>query len=608
MSAVGRSFALISRASRRRYVGVVSAQVATGLLDFLGVALIGLTALAASSALGGESVSLPGLSGLLEWPDTDPMMLAAGLAAAAAAVLLVKSVLYAVLLRANYRLLSRSQSEASTSLLASLLRSPLADIQRRPSQQTSYALINGATAAVTGLLGSLAVLVTDASLLVILGVGLLFVNPSVTIAAMAYLGLVAFILHASLSKWSASTGGQIGRTGIASMVAVQEGIGAYRELWALGRLGSYFTFASSSLEASAKAGGTFVLIGQIPKVVYDGALVLGALLIAAWQLSTATTGEALATLLVFLAAASRVIPSLLRVNGQLIQMRSYASQAKVTYDFADDVRAIRPSVDLRAPEPGIDEGDARLEAHVAVSGVTYSYPEAEDPALVAVDLDVPAGSSVAIVGPTGGGKSTLADVVIGLLEPQSGEVTIGGLTPRQAIAAHPGAIAYVPQRVALVDGTVRDNVGLAIPADRIDDEKIWAALARARLDEFVSTLPLGLDEPLGEHGVRLSGGQRQRVGLARALYSRPSLLVLDEATSALDAETEDLITRGIEDLHGDVTMILIAHRLASVQGADRVVYLDEGRLVAAGTFRELMDSSPAFARQVELLSLPRLGT
>ncbi len=608
LASVRLSWALLTRSSRRRYALIVLAQMATGLLDLIGVALIGLMGLAATAAVSGSTTTLAALPGFDRWEGKDPAQLAVVLAAAAAVALLARSLAYGLLLRVNYRLLSRCQTEATGLLLARYLQRPITDIQATASQATAYALTAGAGAAITGLLGSLSVILTDSALLVLLGLGLLALSPVITLAAIAYLGALLLVVHFSLSRWSARNGRDLGRTGVSTVIDVQQGIGLYRELWALGRLGRQYEQTRSGLESAAYARGTLTLIGQIPKVAYDAALVFGALLLVAWELRVSTLTEAMATLLVFLAAASRVIPSLLRVNGQLIQMRSYCGQARQTYDLAAKLDTPAPAgwrAPSLAPAGAIARSDGPTGGHVVVRNVTYGYPGGQGPVLVDVCLDVPAGTSMAIVGPTGGGKSTLADVIVGLLVPDAGGVEIDGMRPLELITGSPGVLAYVPQRVVLVDGCVRENVAVAIDPAQVDDERVWEALRQAHVGDVVAELPGGLDARIGEHGLRLSGGQRQRIGLARALYSRPSLLILDEATSALDAETEQAIAEGIAGLRGTVTIIVIAHRLAAVKEADHVVYLDGGRVAGEGTFGDLVERSESFARQVEILSLPR---
>ena len=214
----------------------------------------------------------------------------------------------------------------------------------------------------------------------------------------------------------------------------------------------------------------------------------------------------------------------------------------------------------------------------------------------AVETDLNSGS-------TGAGKSTLADVILGAVFPDLGEVFISGRAPMSTVREWPGAIAYVPQDVAILSGTVRENVALGISTEEIDDALVWEALQRAELADFLGETRSGIDTVVGENGVQLSGGQRQRLGIARALYSRPRLLVLDEATSALDAETERIITHTLESLAGEVTLIIIAHRLATVRNCDQVFYLREGELVSSGSFEQVRAAVPDFDKQAHLLGL-----
>jgi ABC-type multidrug transport system fused ATPase/permease subunit len=235
--------------------------------------------------------------------------------------------------------------------------------------------------------------------------------------------------------------------------------------------------------------------------------------------------------------------------------------------------------------------------------VCITYPGATAPALDGVTLSIAAGESVGLVGRSGAGKSTLADVVLGVLEPDAGSAELGGVNPSGATTRWPGGVAYVPQDVVLANDTIRANVALGLPDGAIDDELVWEALSRAHVAEYLREQRDGLNTRIGERGVRLSGGQRQRIGIARALYTRPRLLVLDEATSALDAETEQAISETIADLEGDVTLIIIAHRLSTVRAVDRLVYLEDGRVVAQGSFQEVEQRVPALRRQAELMGL-----
>jgi len=240
---------------------------------------------------------------------------------------------------------------------------------------------------------------------------------------------------------------------------------------------------------------------------------------------------------------------------------------------------------------------------IAVHDVWLTYPRTASPAVAGVAFEAGEGQSIALVGSTGAGKSSVADLILGLVEPDSGHVRIGGIKPSKAIERWPGGLAYVPQEVTLISGSIRENIGIGLPSELVDDDLAWEALNRAHLATFLRDGRDGLDTYVGEFGMRLSGGQRQRLGIARALYTRPRLLVLDEATSALDAETEDAIGQTMRELEGRVTTVTIAHRLATVRRCDLVVFLEAGRVAASGKFDEVREQSQAFDRQARLLGL-----
>jgi ABC-type multidrug transport system fused ATPase/permease subunit len=225
---------------------------------------------------------------------------------------------------------------------------------------------------------------------------------------------------------------------------------------------------------------------------------------------------------------------------------------------------------------------------VRLGNVSYTYPAATTPSLTNADLRIRKGEIVGIVGPSGSGKSTLVDVFLGLLAPSAGEVTVDGRDIRQDLRAWQDHIGYVPQSIYLTDDTLRRNVAFGLPAAEIDDAAVMRALRAARLDEFVATLPRGLDTVVGERGVRLSGGQRQRIGVARALYHDPDVLVLDEATSALDTATEHGVLDAVEAMRGEKTIVIVAHRLSTVERCDRVYRLEQSRVVAEGSARSVL--------------------
>ena len=207
------------------------------------------------------------------------------------------------------------------------------------------------------------------------------------------------------------------------------------------------------------------------------------------------------------------------------------------------------------------------------------------------------------MGPSGAGKTSIVDVILGVIDPSSGQVQISGKAPSEAITQWPGALAYVPQDVIISRGTIRENVAIGFPVDVSNDDAIWKALEVAELSDFVRSFPTGLETEVGERGAKISGGQRQRLGIARALFTNPKLLILDEATSALDGETEANIAKSIQRLKGNVTVVMIAHRLSTIRDADLVVYMDRGSIIATGTFEEVRSNVEDFDRQAALMGL-----
>lgn len=340
----------------------------------------------------------------------------------------------------------------------------------------------------------------------------------------------------------------------------------------------------------ARCYASYVTLATLPRLTTELAAVaaiVGVMIVAALN-----PHKDLATLLpeltVYGAAAFRIMPSGHRIFGQAMAVRYYwPSIQKVAEGLHGDL----------APPEFVPEPMEPVRQGLELQNVSFRYPESAGPTVQGLSVVIPAGSRVAFVGSSGAGKSTLVDLVLGLLHPESGRILVDGeeLTPAR-VRAWQDQIGYVPQDVFLADTTLARNISLGTVS--ADSDRMSEAVERAQLGPLVRSLPLGLDTPAGELGVRLSGGERQRMGLARALYRRPSVLVLDEATSALDGATERDILDHLEQLPG-VTQITITHRLRTLENYDRLFLLEGGRLIAQGTFQELLETRPEFARLVE---------
>jgi len=336
------------------------------------------------------------------------------------------------------------------------------------------------------------------------------------------------------------------------------------------------------------------VISHIPRYALETVAFGGILVIVLYLLATRQhLGQVLPLMGLYAFAGYRLMPALQRVFAGMSQVRF--NQAVLDTLF-DDLHGATESVPRSsALEP------LRMEQALELRNVTFHYPEAQAPAVEDIALSVPMGSSIALVGRTGAGKTTVADLILGLLRPQEGALYVDDqeitdeLLPRWQ-----RNLGYVPQDIYLTDDTVAANIAFAVPKDKIDMQAVERAAKIANIHKFIETeLPKGYDTIVGERGVRLSGGERQRIGIARALYHDPQVLVLDEATSALDGTTEAAVFQAIENVARTKTLIIIAHRLATVRGCDTVYLLEHGRIAAQGTYDELVEQSETFRKMAE---------
>lgn len=610
-AAVRESLHLLSARDRRKLLVATAAQVASSTLDLVGVLLLGLVGALAVTTVQSQPppTAVESVIDFLGLEDLTEQQVLVIFALSAAVVLLTKSLISSLLLRHIFRFLAGRQATVTASLTKLLLAQPLTVLLQRSSQETSYALVQGVGASTLVTLGAAVIVVSEASLLLLLGLALLIVSPGVAIASILFFSLVAVGLQFGLGNWASRSGGAIAKADVASLDAVQEVVGAYREVSVLGRRKFYADRIELLRWEAARAAADLQFIYALPKYVFEVALVVGGFALAGALLATQNSVIAVGTLALFLAAASRVMPSILRLQGATLTLRNAAGLAGPTLELAQQLTSSSRTGAGMSVDDTLELSSA-TGSHsddfvpcVRLNRVSFIYSGGSAPAIDDVSIEVPQGASVAIVGRSGAGKSTLVDLILGVLKPSSGEVLLGDRSPEAATAAWPGAIAYVPQDIMLANASVRENVALGLPLELIDDEHVWEALRRSHLVEVFAREDISLETHIGERGVRLSGGQRQRLGIARALYMRPRLLVLDEATSALDAETEAAIGQTIEGLEGVVTTFIVAHRLATVRAVDTLVYLDNGRALSIGAFEQVRREVPAFDRQAEILGL-----
>jgi ABC-type multidrug transport system fused ATPase/permease subunit len=601
-SVIARSVRILSLSDRKKIIAVVAIQISFGLLDLAGVALVGILG---ALAITGVQARGPGdrVTIVLEFLrlDDNTLQSQATLIGLLAATLLISKTFFSVIfIRKTIFFLSRRSAAISANLTSRVLAQPLVKVQSRSMQQTLYAVSSGVNSITMNVLGTTVAIISDTSLLVILAAGLFIVDPIVALSTFIVFAAIAYILYRLMQVRAVRLGEEQRFLEIESSEKTLEVLNSYREIVVRNRRSFYSRELGRIRYKLADVIAERAFMPNISKYVIEITVVLGSLGIAALQFAVNDAARAFAVLAVFMAASTRISPAILRLQQGAVSIRSSVGSAGPTLDLIEELEELSPSSekvdDLNFEHIGFT-GEIKLE------NISLTYPTKKIPAVKDISLHINQGQVVSFVGPSGAGKTTIIDVILGVLKPDSGDVQIQGHTPASAIKLWPGAIGYVPQDVMISNGTIRQNVCLGYSSNEIDEKDIWQALEVAQLAEFIRELPEGLDTPVGDRGAKLSGGQRQRLGIARAMFTKPKLLVLDEATSSLDGTTEASISEAVHNLKGGVTIVIIAHRLSTVKESDVIHYLAKGKLEMSGTFDELRRNIPEFDKQAQLMGL-----
>jgi ABC-type multidrug transport system fused ATPase/permease subunit len=601
-SSMKRSINILSKEDKKKVSVVIVLQIFLGVLDLLGVLAIGL--LGALSVTGlAEQKSGNRVNAVLELLNIDQFSFQTQTVVIGiiAMLLLVGRTLISIFFtRRVLFFLSRRGAKLSANIISRLLAQPLLSVQARTTQETLYAVTNGVGVITLGILATSIVLLSDALLLLVLAFGLFIVDPFTAIGVFFIFTLIGILLYHFMHVKAKNLGMESTLLNIQSNEKIVEVFSSYRESVVRNRRDYYAREIGKVRFALANASAEMSFMPYVSKYVIETSVVIGALLIGAVQFILQDAIHAVATLAVFLAAGSRIAPAVMRIQQGSIQIRGSLGAATPTLDL---IHSLGDAPMIENVDDTLDIIHSGFNSEIQISGVSLTYPSKHVPAISNINLTIDSGDSIAFVGPSGAGKTTIIDVLLGVLNPDEGSVLVSGLPPHLAVAKWPGAISYVPQDVVIAAGTIRENVALGYPSEVATDELVMNALRIANLDTFVATLPQGIDTQVGERGAKISGGQRQRLGIARAMFTHPHLLVLDEATSALDGEAEVNISDAIHALRGSTTVVMIAHRLSTVRDVDTVVYLSEGIIRGIGTFDEVRRAVPDFDRQARLMGL-----
>jgi ABC-type multidrug transport system fused ATPase/permease subunit len=440
--------------------------------------------------------------------------------------------------------------------------------------------LTGEVSQLTGATSNLFMLITEASAIVGIMILLVAVEPMGALTVILLFGLLAVIFHRLTKKKLLAWGSERQvHDGFRYQYLLQS-FGGVKDIMLLGKARYFTNRFQYHNSASFNLNIKYATLQHIPRLWFEVVGVIGLVIL---MVSLIYQGRPLAaiipTLAVFVAAAFRIIPSLNRMVAA-VQTIKYAEPSinrlhTENLDFKDLGEEV-------AIEPRF------FKDRIQLQDVHFNYEGTEDDFLK-VDLSIPVGKTIGFIGKSGSGKSTSVDIILGLLKPVSGKVLVDGIDVHDNIRAWQDQIGYVPQTIYFLDDTLRNNIAFGLKPEQIDESAVLEAVKLAQIEEFVQSLPEGLDTIIGENGVRISGGQRQRIGIARALYHKPTVLVLDEATSALDNATEDGIMNSIAALHGEKTIIIVAHRLRTVAMCDQLFLMEKGKVVKTGSYAEVME-------------------
>lgn len=603
-STVRLAFGFMNPKERLRFTLLVGIRALSGLLDVFGIVLIGLIASVAAAQLSTAGVEptrilgfeIPHLRiGDLFW-----------LVVIVLTVFIVKAAVAIALTRALAFFVASVESRNAEILSSFLLNGRLDDVKKFSKADLQFAITGSMTYAFTGILNNIASLASEGFLLLVITATFFVVDPLAAVFTLAYFGLVVVVIQVFIGHSLKRAGQEAVAGTVDTMNALSDTLDTFREISVLHKQQHFIERIAHSRRRISESDAIMTFLSGMPRYVVETSLILGVVVLVGQQFLSGQLAAGMATIGVFLTGGVRMMASLLPLQSAVANIKQNVEKSRLALGLLVQRRDAEESTGHAAAAAPTAEGgravDAAQPLRVLIDGAGYSYPEAENDTLHEVSLDIAAGSYVAIIGPSGAGKTTLVDLILGLVEPSRGTITIGGISPGLLRALAPGMISYVPQKPGLMSGTIAENIALGVPSSEIDHDRLARVVESAFLSDFILTLPEGIDTSVGKQVDSLSGGQIQRIGVARALYSQPRLLILDEATSGLDAASEAFISASLLKLHGEVTVIVIAHRLSTVQHADVVHLVEDGRIKASGDFKTVKATVPMVAEYVKLMS------
>jgi ABC-type multidrug transport system fused ATPase/permease subunit len=589
---------LLTPRNRRHLLLVGFVQFSLSLLDLMGLVVIGVV-----TSLGYSAINSTDIPNSLNFIWNIPILKDQGLeyitflfALLAVVLLLLKTLLSALLVRKAIGFLAVREAEISSYFVRRMLNSNPSELRKRSPQQVSGVALAAVNAGITVTLGQLTTLVVEVLSIVLVITGMSFVDFTVTIPTLIFFILLGYITIRVLKERVARSTAESYFLGISSAELIRNALATSRDIYLSNMQNQIADEYSKLRHQNYKATRSAAFASSLPKFISEVGLIAGGSLIALTQIVLKDARGVLIGLVLFLALSSRIIPSILRVQNAILEINGARG---ASLDLLGELTALAEREFNYSFEPDIKNQEQIKNFCAEMEIVDGSFTH--DPNglfnLRGISLRILPGEFIGIAGPSGGGKTTLLDILAGIIELDEGKVIVSGLSPRAAVLVWPNEIRYVPQDVHLIAGTLRMNICWPNLESTISDSEIWKILENVGLLTWVESLPNGIDARVETFGSNISGGQKQRIGIARALCAKPQILMFDEATSSLDTSTEQLIANNVMANLSGVTRVVVAHRLSTIINADRIYYISNGQILASGNFDDIRGQVPEFDRQ-----------
>ncbi len=560
------------------------------LLELTGIGIIApYIRLATDPDIVENSEMLTGLATLLGIVDSKDLILLIGIGI----VLLfsLKSLIYWYVQRAIIQFSQKCRQDLGVRLFKGYIHAPYVFHLKRNSAQAVQAVTQDSTAYASTIIRPVLQVLINAIIVMGLSILICVINFTATVGIVGIM-LPLFFLFRSFQGKMYQWGKTVRETNIEVMQVVTQGMVSIKETKVIGCADYFVDYLEQAVKTSSLAITDIESFKIAPRIIVEALLVLFAIGSMSIYLATGEGSQEAFPLLGVLGLASvRLIPAITLLLNSATSLQNSRYQLDRIYQDLKESEALEQVPDLISATPLQSGSVLSFTDSVTLQDIHFSYPESDQKAINGVSILLKKGESIALIGKSGAGKTTIADLILGLLRPQVGDIQVDGTSIYTHLRAWQNLIGYIPQAIALNDDTIERNIAFGVPMDQINADQLGKAIRDAQLESLISQLPEGVKTRVGDRGIRLSGGQRQRIGIARALYHERDILVLDEATSALDNETEALVTEAIRSLGRTKSLIIIAHRLTTVRHCHRIYLIDQGRVLRSGSYDEVVGSS-----------------